>query len=174
MPLAQDGSIVDHEQFLSTIFWCFDAMLRNTDHLDLLANVTEQCQKQAEAVHNILSKISPLAAIWMRRKDLKELLWCYSDFVLLFKRSFTDIWGVWLQLNCAPHPEKWLTYFVAAIIVQGFNQISSLDDVTITAMMDAFPKILTKLDLNLLGSTALWLAEQVLPPPISETPSDKG
>jgi len=172
-PVSEDSQVIDHEQFLSTIFWCFDAMLRNTDHLDLLADVTKQCQIQANEVQKILTKVSPLAAIWMKKKELKDLLWCYSDFVLLFKRSFPDIWGVWLQLNCAPYPQKWLTYFVAAIVVQGFNRISSLEDVTITAMMDQFPRILEGLDLTLLGETALWLAEKVPPQNVKEKPEDK-
>lgn len=162
-PVDNDGNIINHEPYLPQIFWCFDAMLRNTDHLKLLANVTEQCQFQADGVFNILNKVSPLAAIWMRRNGLNGLLWCYSDFVLLFKRSFPQIWSVWLQLNCSPYPANWLTYFVAAIIVRGFDQLAVLPDVSITTMMDAFPKILQSMNMETLGKTALWLAEKVPP-----------
>ena len=167
-PIDSEGNVINHEPFLPQIFWCFDAMLRNTDHLKLLANVTEQCQFQADAVFNILKQVSPLAAIWMRRNSLHGLLWCYSDFVLLFKRSFPKIWSVWLQLNCSPYPAYWLTYFVAAIIVRGFDQLALLPDVTITTMMDAFPKILQSMDMSVLGKTALWLAEKVPPKKHSE------
>ena len=166
-PITEDGSIMDYKPYLPTIFWCFDAMLRNIDHLKLLANVTAQCRKQAETVFQIISKVSPLPAIWMRRNKITELLWCYSDFVLLFKRSFTDIWSVWLQLNCSPHPPNWLAYFVAAIILQGFDQLAQITDVNITTMMDSFPKILEQMDLKKIGQTSLWLAQQVPPTSIS-------
>jgi len=162
-PLDENGNILDHEPYLPIIFWCFDAMLRNIDHLKLLASVTEQCQKQAESIFQIMSKVSPLAAIWMRRNGLKELLWCYSDFVLLFKRSFTDIWSVWLQLNCSPYPQNWLAYFVAAILILGFDQLAQITDVNITTMMDRFPVIMQSLDIQEIGKTSLWLANQVQP-----------
>ena len=89
-PIDKDGKVVDYKSYMPEIFWCFDSMLRNTDHLSFLSSVTEHCQGEAEIVHQILSQISPIAAIWMKRNNLSELLWCYSDFVLLFKRSFED------------------------------------------------------------------------------------
>jgi hypothetical protein len=166
-PLDTDGKVLGYLPFLPTIFWCFDAMLRNIDHLKLLQSVTEQCQKLAEAVFQIMTKVSPLGAIWIKRNNLKELLWCYSDFVLLFKRSFDEIWAVWLQLNCAPHPANWLAYFVAAVLVQGFDQLAQTKDVTITTIMDTFPKILRSINVENIGKTSLWLAQQVPPESIS-------
>jgi hypothetical protein len=73
-PLDSDGQVLDFQPFLPVIFWCFDAMLRNIDHLKLLQNVTEQCQKLADIVFQIMAKVSPLGAIWMKRNGLKELL----------------------------------------------------------------------------------------------------
>ena len=168
-PIDENGVVMQYEPYLPTIFWCFDAMLRNIDHLKLLASVTEQCKKQAETIFQIMKKVSPLAAIWMRRNGLKELLWCYSDFVLLFKRSFPDIWAVWLQLNCSPHPSNWLAYFVAAILLQGFDQLAQISDASITTMMDTFPKILNSMDLKKIGQTSLWLAKEVPPTTILTT-----
>jgi hypothetical protein len=162
-PVDAAKAPIDYHPFLPTIFWCFDAMLRNIDHLKLLQSVTEQCQKLAESVFQIMMKVSPLAAIWMKRNSLKELLWCYSDFVLLFKRSFDDIWSVWLQLNCSPAAPHWLSYFVAALLVLGFDKLAQTKDVSITTMMDTFPKILKEIDIVKTGKTSLWLAEQVPP-----------
>ena len=161
IPLDDNGNEIDEKPFLPQIFWCFDAMLRNIDHMKLLAKVTELCQNQAKLVSHILDKVSPLAGIWMKRSNLRELLWCYSDFVLLFKRTFNDIWPVWLQMNCSPHPNLWLTYFVAAIIVRAFDQLVNLPDVTITTMMDAFPRIIKSIELSELCYTSLWLSEKV-------------
>lgn len=166
MPVDAEGNVVDHMQYMSIVFWCFNAMLRNVDHLDLLANVTTECQKLSGEVHKILKRVSPVAAIWMKRAQLKGLLWLYSDFVLLFKRSFTDVWAVWMQLNCSPSPGHWLAYFVAALLMRGFGQLRALPNQSITTMMEAFPHIMTALegDMRKLGATALWLAERVPPP----------
>ena len=158
-PIDKDGKVVDYKSYMPEIFWCFDSMLRNTDHLSFLSSVTEHCQGEAEIVHQILSQISPIAAIWMKRNNLSELLWCYSDFVLLFKRSFEDIWTVWLQFNCAPAPKHWLSYFVTALIMESFNELSSLPDVTIPTVMAEFPKIMENLNHKRLGLIALWLSE---------------
>lgn len=160
-PVDDNDEVMNYEPYLPTIFWCFDAMLRNIDHLKLLAKVTEQCKEQASIIFHIMKEVSPLAAIWMRRNGLMDLLWCYSNFVLLFKRSFADIWSVWLPLNCSPHPSHWLAYFVAAILVQGFDKLAQISDVTITTMMDSFPRILDEMDLKKIGQTSLWLAEKV-------------
>lgn len=160
-PIDDLNNHIDKNNYCSIIFWCFDFMLRNIDHLKLLANVTEQCKKLAEIIFQIISKVSPLAAIWMSRNSLRELLWLYSDFVLLFKRSFSDIWSVWLQLNCSPSPNMWLAYFVAAIIIQGFDELAQITEVNITTMMDKFPKIMSKISIDKIGKTSLWLAQEV-------------
>ena len=156
-PIDSEGNIIDYNALKPEIFWCFDSMLRNTDHISFLSSVTEHCQGEAAIVQKILSQVSPLAAIWMARNGLSELLWCYSDFVLLFKRSFEYIWTVWLQLNCSPDPKHWLSYFVAALVMDSFNELSSLPDVTIPSVMDKFPKIMEKLDHKRLGLISLWL-----------------
>jgi hypothetical protein len=164
-PVDETGNPIDHRPYLSTIFWCFEAMLRHINHLDLLACVTEQCKKLANKIHDILMTVSPVAAIWMRRVGINGLLWMYSDFVLLFKRSFQEIWPTWLQLNAAPYPEHWVMYFVSAIIVRAFTALKELETINITVLMEAFPRILATIDFDTIGVTALWLAQTVPPPP---------
>ena len=163
-PIDKDGNVIDYVPFMSTVFWCFDGMMRNTDHIRILGDVTTECTRTAEQVHKIITKVSPIAGIWMKRVGIGNLLWCYSDLVLLFKRSLPDhIWSVWLQLNSSPHPEHWLTYFVAAVLVLGFDQLTHLPNQQLTTMMEAFPRILAKIgaDQWKIGVTALWLAEMV-------------
>ncbi|EAY12369.1 hypothetical protein TVAG_246010 [Trichomonas vaginalis G3] len=174
-PIDSEGKIIDHEKLMADIFWCFDAMLRNTNQLSFLASVTEQCQAQAIIVNKILTKVSPLAAIWMRRNNLHQLLWCYSDFVLLFKRSFEYIWTVWFQFNCSPDSIHWLTYFVAALIMETFPKLTQMKDVTIPTVMERFPVFMKDLDHHRLGLISLWLASQYKfepqpPTPETETP----
>lgn len=148
------------------IFWCFDSMLKMTNQFALLADVTEYCKGVADIIHSILNDFSPIAATWMRRSGIKDLIWCYGDFVMMFKRTFSgDIWSLWLQFCCSPNPTRWMTYFMCAIIVATFDKLACLPDVQLNAMMDAFPKILQSLDRHEIGEIAMWLAmEHPLPP----------
>ncbi|OHT15406.1 hypothetical protein TRFO_14174 [Tritrichomonas foetus] len=157
-PIDENGEIIDPRPFSPSIFWCFESMLQNTNQFALLADVTEYCKGVAQLIHNILKDISPIAAIWMRRMGIKDLLWCYSDFVLMFKRTFNDVWPTWFQFNCSVNPTRWMAYFMCSIIITSFDQMSRLPDVKLTAMMDAFPKILKNLDLNMIGEIAEWIA----------------
>lgn len=149
------------------IFWCFDSMLKMTNQFALLADVTEYCKGVADTIHTILNSFSPIAATWMRRSGIKDLIWCYGDFVMMFKRTFSgDIWSLWLQFCCSPNPTRWMAYFMCAIIVSTFDQLACLPDVSLNGMMDAFPKILKKLDRHEIGEIAMWLAMAHPLPPI--------
>ena len=53
-PIDDLNNHIDKNNYCSIIFWCFDFMLRNIDHLKLLANVTEQCKKLAEIIFQII------------------------------------------------------------------------------------------------------------------------
>jgi hypothetical protein len=156
-PVNEDGEPVEYEDDVSEIFWDFEGMLRRTNHLVLLSSVTEQCQEKARVIARIISEISPLVAIWMRRNGLADLLWMYSDFVLLFKRSFDEIWSIWLQLNRAPASTNWLTYFVTGIMLETFPEFSKLPEVSITSIMDAFGNIVKTIDPVRIGKIALWI-----------------
>jgi len=157
-PIDADNNVIDHTPIMPLIFWCFESMLRNTNQIKLLESVTEHCKDQAIFIHEILSKVSPLAALWMRKNQLQGLLWCYSDFVLMFKRSFDNIWPTWLQFNLAKNSVKFLSYFVAAVLIESYNQFALMPEVTITAMMDSFPKILKTIDAARIGNTAVYLS----------------
>lgn len=159
IPLDKDGNKVDFEPLKPIIFWCFDAMLLNTQQIILLENVTEHCGHIAEQVQDILNKVSPLTAIWLRRHKLQGLLWCFADFVLLFKRSFEDIWSTWMQFNSCDQPDRFLLYFVTAVLISCFDKYLVLPDVTMTAMMDAFPTYLADHNPIYLGKVALWIQE---------------
>lgn len=161
-PLEEDGSVIeDAEKFMPMIFWCFDAMLKNVNQIQFLSNVTDQCHDQSEKINVIINEVSPIAGIWLRKYGLSQLLWCYSDFVLLFKRSFPNIWDVWFKLNCSPKPKLWLTYFSAAIFIEAFNDLSTLEDVAITTVMERYPRIMSEMDIWRIGQIALWLLERV-------------
>ncbi|KAK8882461.1 hypothetical protein M9Y10_045103 [Tritrichomonas musculus] len=160
-PVDKDGNIVEHTPLMPKIFWDYEAMLRNINHLSLLSGVKEQCMEKARLSLMIISKVSPLITIWFRKYGLSDLLWMYSDFVLLFKRTFSSIWDTWLQFNVSPDPNNWLIYFTAAIIIKTFPRFACLQDVSITTIMDAFPKEIMKVNVKTIGNIALWLHEKV-------------
>ena len=146
---------------LPLIFSCYDSMLRNINHLKILKNVTEECQILAKVVIMILGKVSPIAAIWMRKMGLAELLWMYSDFVLLYKRSYSQIWPLWFQMNCAEEPTLWLTYFVTASIILTFEKVADLPDPSVPTVMAVFPSYIEPYSIKEIGNIGLWLSKNV-------------
>jgi hypothetical protein len=124
-------------------------VLRNTSHLDLLESVINECKVNATPIRGTQCTSSPLVAIWTNRTKIHALLWLYSDFILLIKRSFpSDPWPVWLQLNYASNRGDWIDYFVSPILVLGFDPLKSLPNVALTTLMEEFPKMLMTLDIG--------------------------
>ena len=167
-PIDDNGNIIECSEFSPKIFWCFESMIRNTNQLSILADVTEYCQYIADLIHNLLLEVSPMVAIWMRRKGMKSLLWSYGDLVLMFKRSFENVWPVWLQFNCSPNPTRWMVYFMSAILIDCFEQLIELPDVQLNAMMKEFPKILSSLDPRYIGEIAYWLSMKYHIEPVNQ------
>jgi hypothetical protein len=97
-PIDNEGNIVDLEPKIPLFFFIFDYMLKKTGHIKVIFDVTNECRNIAGKVLQVLEKISPLTAIWIKRHNLNELLWLYSDFVLMFKRSFEKIWTIWIDV----------------------------------------------------------------------------
>jgi hypothetical protein len=146
-------------------------MLRRTNHHLLLSSVTEQCMEKAGVIVRIVEDVSPLVALWLRRNELADLRWMYEDFILLFKKKFGDIWSIWLQLNCAQAPTNWLSYLVAAIILETFPSYCSLPEISSALMMDVFPPILSEIAPSHIEKIALWLYQKH-PLPVPEKQPD--
>jgi len=157
-PLESDGGAPLSEdkinEILPQIFWCYDAMLRNINHLKMIKNVTEECQNIAVLINDILSQVSPVAEIWIQQNLLTQLLWMYSDFVLLFKRTYDDIWPLWIQANTADEPTLWMSYFVTASVLVMFEEIAAVNDPSIPTVMSAYPGIVTKHNIIEIGKVA--------------------
>jgi hypothetical protein len=175
-PVNDARQVVDYEAKIPIIFWCFEGLLQKTNHLVLLSSVTEQCQEKARVIARLILSVSPLVAIWMKRNGLADLLWLYSDFVLLFKRSFDDVWPIWFQFCCAPASTNWLTYFITAILLQTFHEFSTLPEISITTIMDAFGnRLLKNIKPDVTGKIALWHCKNFpieSPAPPSNTNAD--
>ncbi|OHS98420.1 hypothetical protein TRFO_35202 [Tritrichomonas foetus] len=162
-PIDDNGKVVDHEQYLPKLFWIYDAMMRNVNHDVFLTSFTSHSVEIAAKVMKILNKVAPLVVVWMKRKKLANLLFMYHDFIYLYKRSFSNVWDIWLQFHCSPDPTHWIVYFVAAIVLKTFPLFSTLPDVPpdqwLPKMMDSFPAQLQTLDIRELGRLALWFCE---------------
>ncbi|KAH0786245.1 TBC domain containing protein [Histomonas meleagridis] len=155
-PVTENG----YEQYLPRIFWSFDSMLQHLHHMKMLNDIATECEKMTGVVFSILSEVSPLASIWLRKNNLQNLLWMYSDFVLLFKRSFDDVWSVWTKLSTSPDPPNWFSYFTAAILILIFNEIGTLEEITTPVIMDSFSKFMAKLNVDDIGLAAMYLYER--------------
>jgi len=160
-PINDSGEVLNYTNYMSIIFWCFHSMLVNVNHFGILRSVTETCKTMALTINRILAEISPAVVYWLRQYKLDELPWIFSDLVLLFKRSFDDVWEFWCMLNCSPDPKNWVCYMVAGIILLTFDEISGPDEIILTDLMVTFPELLRNVDLKRLGRLALVIYEHV-------------
>lgn len=147
----------DPEPLLVKTFWCFDSMLRQTNRFDILANTQDECKNMARQILSILNQVTPAFVAWLKITGLSKLMWMYSDFVVLYKRTFKDIWKMWTQFNCSPEPSQWIAYFSAAILLLGFCHIVETPDSAMSVLMETFPRCIQTVDRDLVARTALWL-----------------
>ena len=112
-PMSQDRQ----DRGVSKVYWCFEGFLRCTQHETVLQQADKEIARISSQVQEVLEAISPIVAIWVVRHGLNNLMWCYSSILLLFKRTFPDVWSVWLRLLCSSTgPRRWIIYFISAII----------------------------------------------------------
>ena len=159
IPLDENKQPLDYEKLMPKIFWSFDAMIANINQGPMLRRVTETCAEVSEEVIQLLEKVSPVAAIWIKFNKLQNMMWFFTDYVLIFKRSIDDIWPTWMQFNCAPDPTTFLLYFTTAMLCIAFDQFAALPEISDTSAVTSFPQILTTLDAHEVGVVALWIYE---------------
>ena len=157
IPINEDGTQCDYKSYIPLIFWCFDSMLKLTNHKNTLQYVTVMCKNHSININKIINKVSPIVKIWMKKNNLNDYSWLYSDFVLLFKRAFQNIWLIWFQFIISDFSNEFFDYFVASLILITFSQITTIPNINIPSIMDAFPRILETIDYHLLGIYGLYI-----------------
>jgi len=157
VPVDENGGQIDYEERIPIIFWCFDYMLRITNHIHMLRTVTPYSHYIIVQTLAIIKMASPIVYIWFKINGLQELMWMYSDFVLLFKRTFDDIWAVWIPIITAKNPKSFFSFYVASILMVSFSQLASLPGVSPSNMMEIYPKVLATIDISSVGYVASWL-----------------
>ena len=153
-PMTQDKQ----DKGMSKAYWCFEAFLRQTKHEAVLQDPDKEIAVISSQVQEVLETVSPVAAIWICRHGLNNLTWCYSSILLLFKRTFPDVWSVWLRLLCSSGDHRqWLIYFIAAVLLVIFDKIALLPDCSAVTMIKDFPELAKSLDPAELGRVVAWI-----------------
>lgn len=157
IPINKDGTIMDYKVLYPKLFWLFDALLKNTGHISFLISINTNKVRNLEIITEIIKSNSPIIFEWLKNNDLLEYQWIYSEYILLFKRTFGNIWRIWLALNCSIDSVNWMPYLIAAIIIDSFNEIALMSQVSIIKMMSQFPKILQQIDVDRISKIAFWI-----------------
>jgi hypothetical protein len=145
------------DEKLALVFWCFDGMLLVIDHNNLLSDVTAECKRVSSLAVKYIAQKSPCTRIWLKKSGNIDLVFTFSDYVLLYKRSCPDIWRVWMSFLCKKNPHNALPLFTASVVLLGLPTLCTLPDWSITTMMSAYPTILEEIDINKAIKTMLWL-----------------
>jgi hypothetical protein len=142
---------------LAKSFWCFDAFLRNTNQIPFLETVSHASKAVVKRIRKLLKKVAPVVWVWLRLAGLEKLIWMHSDLALMYKRAFKNVWPFWLQIHCSPDPSQWLPYLATAFIIVAFTALLELPDPSLSAVGEAFPRILWGANVPDVGKIAWWL-----------------
>ena len=145
------------EKKLPILFWTYDAMLQGISQLELLSHVSDMGMKQVPWTNKLLETCSPTLEIWMKYHSLSEFQWMFSDFILLFKRSITNIWDLWLAICSSPAPKSWLVYFTVALFIEGYEDLAKISDISMPVVMSVFPNFVKKVNVQRVNKIALCL-----------------
>jgi hypothetical protein len=143
-------------------------LLTATGQFVFLQNVSNSCKAVEMTAREIMGKVSPAFLAWVKVAALEKLLWMHSDLALLFKRTFGDVWDLWIRIACAPDPRRWLAYLSCAFLLMTFPHLTQMADLSLTSLGDTFPGLLRGLDIADVAKVALWLYEQVPSEPEDE------
>jgi hypothetical protein len=105
----------------------------------------------------VVKKAALVVWVWLRLAGLAKLMWMHADLALMYKRMFRNIWPYWLQIHCSPTRSRWLPCLAAAFLLVAFNSMLELPECAVTAMTEAFPRILRGASASDVGKIALWL-----------------
>lgn len=152
--LDEKYKLIDKDEYLPIIFWCFHSMLKNINHMKILSEITLECQYIENSVLNMLGVISPLVKCFLS-KDKQKMLSFYSDFVLLFKRSISNIWDIWLPMNLFPLPKNSLEIFTTSLLVNSFSKLSESQSI-----VSAYKNFFDGLNITNTIKTMFWIIEK--------------
>jgi hypothetical protein len=153
------------EGILPIVFWCFDGLLMTTGQFVFLQDVNDSCKRVAAMVRRIFAEVVPAFLVWMKVAAIEKLSWMHLDMAVLFKRTFRDIWDLWIRIVCAPDPKRWLAYLSCAFLLMTFPQLTEMAELS---LWDDFPEMLKGLNIAEVAKIALWLYKQVPPGPEDE------
>lgn len=163
IPRDSEGNEIDVRKIEYKLFWLYMYFLEFLDHDKFLEKVSESCKLMATNVMNLLRKLAQPVTLWLEANNFTELMWCISDFVMLFKRSIQDIWPVWMRMLCAPDPNEWFLLFICGTVVEMSVFMSKQQRIIITTVLTSFPTFIATIDPIKVAELANYLMH-VLPP----------
>ena len=154
-------NIEDIDEKLAMVFWCYSGMLDILNHKFLLSDLTNS---EVIAAHSLsyIGNASPALKFWYESKGITSLTFVYSEFIYLYKRTFENIWRIWIFFLAHEKPNYALSLFTASILYCGFPQVISMKKWNEPMMNKEFPNLLKTLDVEEL----LFFASEIYDPKI--------
>jgi hypothetical protein len=156
--LQEEG--IDWKAKLPRIYALFVAMLDHIGHRRFLKKITLRSEERLGMIADLVARVCPVSAIWLRGVGLDDFQWLLAEYILVFKRSFGDVWAVWVRLLAAEQPGIWLSYFLAAFVLRAFPEIVEKREMCIAIMKEMLPRLLQRMDIREIAIIALWLYER--------------
>ena len=139
MPICD---VNEHEYM---VFWCFHYFLSKLDHLSFLKAFLPQWKIISSEVLSLLQRAFPVVYLWAMSYDQSELVWLIGESIILFKRSFSSIWKIWIALITFPDPSISLVYFICSIFLLFFPKILCYDDYSTSTLTLKLPELFSSL-----------------------------
>ena len=158
----QSNPICDNlDEKLALVFWCYTGLLHILNHEFLLKDVTYSEYISHHAL-SYIGNVSPALKIWYFSQNLTTLTFAFSEYIYLYKRTFDDIWRIWIYFLCFDKPEYSLAIFTASIFISSYPQILTFKNWKEATMNVQFPKLLKTLDVQEL----LFISSKIYDPNI--------
>ncbi|EAY07218.1 hypothetical protein TVAG_050330 [Trichomonas vaginalis G3] len=123
---------------LAMVFWTYDGMINSLGHDYFLPNLTKMCRTVTNTAVKVIKKFSPITYLFFKLSGNTDLVFTYSEYVLIYKRSFSDIWYLWLGMLCMENPKHALYLLTAAVIIKIFPGIAALPEWSMATMMGSY------------------------------------
>lgn len=134
-------NIIERE---AMVFWCYSGMINIISHDELIPNLTAKFKEVNIKSIDIIKKLSPVTYLFLKLSGNTELIFIQNEYVLIYKRSFANIWDIWAPMLCLKHPRCSLYLITASVLLKTIPGLAQLNDWTITSMMSGFVKLLSE------------------------------
>lgn len=165
-PIDKEGNEIDMKDKKFLIFACFDAFMNKINHYNFIINMFDECNTTPKLSRKILKQASPFINIWLKKMNLQDLIFISPEFTLLFKRSFKNIWQVWIPMCLSIDPPNFMKFFIAALLITLFKDLITMHDVSMCTLMEFVPSLMINSDVSYLTHLTYFLMDHFQLEPI--------